>query len=76
MEIDKIVLEDNKEYFIIDVLMINQVKYVFLSENLNPHTSIIRKLSTNGKEIIGLESDQEYEKALRLFTDKYKDIFC
>ncbi|MCI9280115.1 MAG: hypothetical protein HFJ02_04890 [Bacilli bacterium] len=76
MEIEKIVLEDNKEYFIIDTLMIDQVKYVFLSENLNPHTSLIRKFSINGKEIIALNNEQEYDKALRLFTEKYKDIFC
>lgn len=75
MEIDKIVLEDNKDYFILDTLLIDQTKYLFLSENLNCHTSIIRKLSTNGKEILGLNSEEEYDKALCFFIEKYKDLF-
>lgn len=73
MEIETVMLEDNKEYYIIDTIIIDNLKYLFLSQEFNSDVIVIRKVLEN--KIIGLDNEAEYNKALKVFTNKYKDIF-
>lgn len=70
-----VVLEDKLEYVIIDTIEIDNVKYLFL-ENINEKDAsnpnvVIRKLDSKEKNILGLENEEEYNKALQSFIDKH-----
>ena len=70
-----ITLEDNIEYTEIDKIEYNNNIYVFLSNLENPEDFCIRKLINKNNEeyIIGLESQQEFDEVLSLFTKKYSN---
>lgn len=75
MEIDTVILEDNQEYNIIDTIEINHTKYIYLSLKNNPEDICIRKLTKDEKNIICLDTDEEFEISLKAFKEKYEDIF-
>jgi hypothetical protein len=72
---ETITLEDNKEYYIIDILKIDNTKYMYLCDTLdnNMGNVCIRKLVDNDESVAGLDSDLEYQKALNEFSKKYED---
>lgn len=74
-EFNVITLEDNIEYTEIDKIEYNNNIYVFLSNLENPEDFCIRKLINKNNEeyIIGLESQQEFDEVLSLFTKKYSN---
>lgn len=76
MEINKVTLEDNLEYNIIATIKIGDVKYLYLSGCGDTNNTCIRKLNKNETEILGLENEMEYQKALIAFNKTYKDLFC
>lgn len=78
MELETVILEDNKQYAILDTIQIKGVKYIYLSciEETEKPQVCIRKLSNNEEEILGLENEEEYNIALEAYTDKYKDLFA
>lgn len=81
MEVETVLLEDKKEYAIIDTIEKEEVKYIYLGlveeleseENKNP-LIVIRKLDKKGKNILGLDSEEEYKMALEMFVNKRKEI--
>lgn len=72
-ECNVITLEDGIEYTEVDKLEHNNNTYVFLSNLENPENFCIRKLIKENEEefIIGLDSDEEFDIILNLFTQKY-----
>lgn len=72
-EYNVITLEDNIEYTEIDRIEDNNNIYVVLSDLENPENFCIRKLiNENNKEfIVGLDSKEEFDKVLKIFTEKY-----
>ena len=72
-EYNVVTLEDDIEYNEVDKIEYNNNTYVFLSDLENPENFCIRKLITENDEeyIIGLDSDEEFNNVLNLFTQKY-----
>lgn len=69
-------LEDNQEYVVLDKIVINNIKYIYLvlSTDQTKKSVCIRKLVDEEQNIAGLDSQEEYQKALQVFTNKYKNI--
>lgn len=72
-EYNVITLEDNIEYTEIDRIEDNNNIYVVLSDLENPENFCIRKLINENNEefIVGLDSKEEFDKVLKIFTEKY-----
>lgn len=71
-----ITLEDNRDYIILDTIEIDNIKYIYLvlATEEEQKSVCIRKIVDNGENIAGLDSEEEYRKALSAYTEKYKDI--
>ena len=72
-EYNIITLEDNLEYAEIDTITNNNNTYIFLSELNKPENICIRKIEIKNNEeyIVGLNSDEEFDTIIKLFTKKY-----
>ncbi|MEG0995121.1 MAG: hypothetical protein RR359_00760 [Bacilli bacterium] len=68
-DINTILLEDNNNYIIIDEIPYNDFKYVYLTNALDSNDFCIRKL-INNQDLIGLDNEQEFDNALKLFRNK------
>lgn len=73
-----VTLEDNKDYVILDTIEIDGIKYVYLvlATNEEQKSVCVRKLVDNEENLAGLDSEEEYKKALDAYILKYKDIVC
>ena len=71
-EMDFVTLEDDTNYIIIDKID----NYVYLTKEEEKDFFAIRKVEFENEDeyFCGLDSDEEFDKALALFTNKYKDI--
>ena len=69
-------LEDNKKYIILDQITIENIKYVYLVESTDNEKKVIciRKLVDDEKNLAGLDSKEEYDKAFQVYIEKYKHI--
>lgn len=74
IEVETVTLEDEKEYAIMDTISINRVKYIYLCATDNIGDICIRKLSSDEKDILGLEDEEEFKMALQVFGKKYEDV--
>lgn len=65
---------NNKKYLVMDVIVDGTTKYVyFVNENDDTDFFVRKEIVDNeDKFLIGLDSDQEYTKAMQLFTEKNK----
>lgn len=73
MEVNVITLENEKDYIIIDTIEYNNNKYLFLSNKEDENDMCVRKVILKDKEyLIKLESENELEEVLNVFTTKYK----
>lgn len=72
--VDVIKLEDNKEYIINDEIVIDNITYVYLVNELDISKLVIRKLNiTNNQEyLIGLDNIAELNKVLNAYTEKHR----
>ena len=67
---ETIILEDNLEYIVTDKID----NYLYLN-NINDYEDFcVRKeiIEDNEEYIVGLDNEEELEKALKLFEEKYK----
>lgn len=71
-DIKCIILEDNLEYGILDEIVNKNTTYVYLYRLSDPKVFYIRK--TDGEMLNGLDDEDEYNYALSLIGDKYKDL--
>lgn len=70
MEVEYVTLEDGSDYFVVDIID----HYVYLKKEDDDKTFEVREVvkEENGEEFfVELDSQEEYEKALLLFTKKY-----
>ena len=72
-EYEVVTLEDGKEYCIIDEIEKNGKKYVYLALENDPQSFRIRKsmIKDNEDFLAGLETDEEFDEAMNLFTEKH-----
>ena len=70
VEVEYVTLEDGNDYFVVDIID----HYVYLKKEEDDKIFEIREVvkEENGEEFfVELDSQEEYEKALLLFTKKY-----
>ena len=70
MEVEYVTLEDGNDYFVVDIID----HYVYLKKEDDDKIFEIREVvkEDNGEEFfVELDNQEEYEKALLLFTKKY-----
>lgn len=65
---------DDKKYLVVDTIEANNVKYVYFVDDDDDNDFFVRKEVTENEEkfLIGLDNDQEYDKAMNLFIEKHK----
>ncbi len=77
-EVKVVRLEDKEEYVIVDTISIHDIKYIYLclpneleNENTEISEMVIRKLDKKEKNILGLDTEEEYKVALDAFAKKW-----
>ena len=66
---------NGKQYLIIDRIKDNDNEFVYFSNEEDPKDFCIRKLAKDDNDLlIGLDSNEEFDYALKLFIVKHKDI--
>ena len=71
IEIDFITLEDGLEYAIVDEIVIDDVKYLYLVEEKTNKVEL-RKLDSN-EDLIKVDDQQEYNVAIIEFAKIHKN---
>ena len=76
MNIKSIKLEDGIEYMVLDEIDLDNNTYVYLTNVDDEEDFCIRKVDNTKNEsmLVGLDTDNEFDKALLLFSKKYQDI--
>ncbi len=74
-EYEYLTLEDGNEYLIIDEIEIDGINYVYLSNGEDNENFRVRKNKKVGniEMLVGLDSDQEFDKAMLYFVKNHKD---
>lgn len=72
-ELDTIKLEDGLIYVIVETIEIDNNKYVYLTNIEDEKDFCIRKIIIENNEeiLIGLDSEEEFNKALSYLQEKY-----
>ncbi|MBQ4030327.1 MAG: hypothetical protein II625_01120 [Bacilli bacterium] len=72
-EYEFVTLEDGLEYAILDEIEIDGIKYLYLSNEDDGQKFKVRKSSMAGniEMLVGLDSDEEFDKAMLYFTKKH-----
>ena len=72
-EYDVVTLEDGLEYVVLDEIEIDGNKYLYLSNEDDGQKFKVRKSSMAGniEMLVGLDSDEEFDKAMLYFTKKH-----
>lgn len=72
MEMKCIKLEDGLEYMVLDEIDSETNTYVYLSNIEDPEDFCIRKVENDKNEglLVGLDSNEEFDKALLLYSEK------
>ena len=65
---------DNKKYLVVDTIIDNNIKYVYFVDDEDDTDFFVRKEVVENEEkfLIGLDNDQEYNKAMNLFIERHK----
>lgn len=76
--VETVILEDKQEYIVVDTIEINNIKYLYLGTQKDLEAKsvmpVIRKLDQLEENIIGLETEEEYKKALKAYVEKWTKI--
>lgn len=73
MNVKCVKLEDGIEYVVLDEIDAGANTYVYLSNVDNEEDFCIRKVNNSDENtLLGLDSDDEFDEALLLYTKKYQ----
>lgn len=72
VDVEKVTLDDGNTYIIVEQINIDNIKYVYLTNENNEKDFCIRKsIIENGEEfLVGLDSVDEFQKVLLCFLKK------
>lgn len=75
MEEVKVIDLENGTFVITDEILINGIKYVYLTNENDVMDFCIRKVKIENNEeyLVKLESDQEFDTAIQEFLNKHQD---
>ena len=66
---------ENKKYMVLNEITDNDETYLYLTNIKNPKDFIIQKVDKNDKDyLVNLDNDEEFKKALDLFSKKIDEI--
>lgn len=68
MELEFVTLEDNKMYIILDELVENNEKFVYLVDLHNKKRFVVRKEQEGN--LVGLNDEKELERAMQLYIKR------
>ena len=73
--IEVVTLEDGKDYMVTAELEINNIKYLFFTNEDDVADFCLRKINTinNNEYLVGLNDKEEVIKVLQEFTNKFKN---
>ena len=73
--IEVVTLEDGKDYMVTAELEINNIKYLFLTNEDDVADFCLRKINTinNNEYLVGLIDKEEVIKVLQVFANKFKN---
>ncbi len=73
--IEVVTLEDGEDYMVTAELEINNIKYLFLTNEDDVADFCLRKINTinNNEYLVGLNDKEEVIKVLQEFTNKFKN---
>lgn len=73
--IDVVTLDNGKNYIVTEELVINNIKYVYLTNEDDVADFCIRKVNyiNNNEYLVGLDNKEEVLMALNEFTRKHKN---
>ena len=71
-ELEIITLDDGKDYIVTDEIIIDDVKYVYLTDEADIGSFCIRKINiiNNEEYLVGLKDRNEFNMALEKFIEK------
>lgn len=71
-ELEIITLDDGKDYIVTDEIIIDDVKYVYLTDEDDIASFCIRKINVinNEEYLVGLKDRNEFNMALEKFMEK------
>lgn len=74
IDVEIITLEDGNNYMVTEELEINNIKYVYLTNEKNISDFCIRKINyiNNDEYLVALDSRDEFMMALNEFVNKFK----
>lgn len=74
-DVEIITLEDGQDYMIVDEIVIDEVKYVYLAKEQDISNFCIRKenIINNSQYLVGLDNKEEFDKALQTFAVKHQN---
>lgn len=74
MEEVKVIDLENGTYAIIDEINIDNIKYIYLSNENNQLDFCIRKIELDNNEeyLVKLDNNQEFDKAAKAFMNKHQ----
>ena len=74
-EIEVVTLDNGKDYMVTSEIVINNIKYVYLTNEEDIADFCIRKINNinNNEYLVGLDSKEEVLMALKEFTSNFKD---
>ncbi len=70
-----ITLENNKNYVLLSTIDIDNNKYFYMAEELNPEDLCIRKVvidKDNDEALVKLDNKEELNKVLSVFNEMYR----
>ena len=75
--IEVVTLEDGKDYMVTAELEINNIKYLFLTNEDDVADFCLRKINTinNNEYLVGLNDKEEVIKVLQEFTNKSNSLY-
>ena len=66
---------ENKKYMVLNEIEDNGETYLYLTNVKNPKDFMIQKVDKNDKDlIINLDNEEEFKKALELFTNRVDEL--
>ena len=73
-DLDILTLENNKDYIVIDTLVNEDNKYLFLVNKEDDNDIVIRKVikKEDGEYVIKLDNEDEFEEVMYLFKEKQR----
>ena len=73
-DLDILTLQNNKDYIVIDTLINEEKKYLFLLNKEDDNDMVVRKVikKDDGEYVTKLDSEDEFEEIMYLFKEKHK----